>query len=70
MLYINMYSLSALYMLWSVLIAKVILVILFKKKKKKKKKREKNDPYFSMPQISLLSIFSLGKGGNPLSPTL
>ena len=43
-LYINMYSLSALYMLRSVPIVKVILVILFKKKKKKKK----NDPYFGM----------------------
>ena len=32
-----MYSLSALYMLWSVPIVKVILVIFFKKKKKKKK---------------------------------
>ena len=41
-LYINMYSLSALYMLWSVPIVKVILVIFFKKKQKK------NDPYFSM----------------------
>ena len=34
-LYINMYSLSALYMLQSVPIVKVILVIFFKKKKKK-----------------------------------
>ena len=41
-----MYSLSALYMLRSVPIVKVILVILFKKKKKKKKK--KNDPYLGM----------------------
>ena len=52
MLYINMYSLSALYMLQSVPIVKVILVILFKKKKtkknKKKNKKTKNDPYFSM----------------------
>ena len=37
-----MYSLSALYMLRSVPIVKVILVIFFKKKKKK------NDPYFGM----------------------
>ena len=63
-----MYSLSALYMLQSVPIVKVILVILFKKKKKKKK----NNPYFGMgkntkvmPQKTPLSIFSLGKGGNP-----
>ena len=46
MLYIYMYSLSALYMLRSVPIVKVILVILFKKKKKRKK--EKNDPYLGM----------------------
>ena len=73
-----MYSLSALYMLWSVPIVKVILVILFKKKKKKKKKKkEKNDPYLGMgkntkvmPQKSPLSIFSLGKEGNPSSLTL
>ena len=44
MLYIYMYSLSALYMLQSVPIVKVILVILFKKKKKKKK----NDLYLGM----------------------
>ena len=76
MLYIYMYSLSALYMLRSVPIVKVILVILFKKKKKKKKKK-KNDPYLGMgkntkvmPQKSLLPIFSLGKGGNPSSLTL
>ena len=37
-----MYSLSALYMLWSVPIVKVILVIFFKKKKQKK------HPYFGM----------------------
>ena len=67
-----MYSLSALYMLPSVPIVKVILVMLFKKKKKKK-----NDPYLGMgkntkvmPQKSPLSIFSLGKGGNPSSLTL
>ena len=47
-LYINMYSLSALYMLWSVPIVKVILVIFFKKKKKKK------DPYFGMVKIPKL----------------
>ena len=65
-----MYFLSALYTLQSVPIVKVILVILFKKKK-----QEKNDPYFGMgkntkvmPQKSLLSIFSLGKGGNPSIP--
>ena len=57
-LYINMYSLSALYMLRSVPIVKVILVILFKKKKKKKKetktkkKTKKNDPYFGMGKNS------------------
>ena len=74
MLYIYMYSLSALYMLRSVPIVKVILVILFKKKKKKKRE---NDPYLGMgkntkvmPRKSPLSIFSLGKGGNPSSLTL
>ena len=63
-----MYSLSALYMLRSVPIVKVILVRLFKKKKKKKKK--KNNPYFGMgkitkvmPQKTPLSIFSLGREG-------
>ena len=72
-----MYSLSALYMLWSVPIVKVILVIILlkknkKKTKKQKNKKEKNDLYFSMgkntkvmPQKTPLSIFSLGKGGNP-----
>ena len=40
-LYINMYSLSALYMLRSVPIVKVTLVILFKKKKNKKKNKKK-----------------------------
>ena len=76
-LYFNMYSLSALYMLQSVPIVQVILVILFKKKKKKKKKNE-NDPYFGMgkkyqsyaTKKPPLSIFSLGKGGNPSSLTL
>ena len=34
-----MYSLSALYMFWSVPIVKVILVRLFKKKKRKKNKQ-------------------------------
>ena len=74
-----MFSLSALYMLRSVPIVKVILVILFKKKNKKQKikQKEKNDPYLGlgkntkvMPQKSPLSIFSLGKGGNPSSLTL
>ena len=71
-----MYSLSALYMLRSLPIVKVILVILFKKKKKKTEK-QKNDPYLGMgkntkvmPRKSPLSIFSLGKGGNPSSLTL
>ena len=44
MLYINMYSFSALYMLRSVPIVKVILVILFKKNKKKPKKKNKKKP--------------------------
>ena len=47
-----MYSLSALYMLWSVPIVKLTLGILFKKKRKTKrktkKKKKKNDPYFGM----------------------
>ena len=59
-------SLSALYMLWSVPIVKVILVIVYYSKKKK------NDPYFGigkntkvMPQKPRYLSFSLGKGGNP-----
>ena len=70
-----MYSLSALYMLQSVPIVKVILVILFKKKKKKKKKKTMTRTSVwvkipVMPQKTPLSIFSLGKRGNPSSPTL
>ena len=60
-------SLSALYTLWSVPIVKVIFVIVYYSKKKKK------DPYFGMgkntkvmPQKTLLSIFSLGKGRESL----
>ena len=50
-----------------------------KQKKKKQKKKKKNDPYFGMSKNATkkkkkkknpLSIFSLGKGGNPSSLTL
>ena len=80
-LYINMYSLSALYMLQSVPIVKNdSCYILQKKKKKQKTKKQKKNQKTTrtsvwvkipkvMPQKTPLSIFSLGKGGNPLSPT-
>ena len=65
-------SLSALYMLQSVPIVKVILVIVYYSKRKKKKEKEKNNPYFDMgkntkvmPQKPHYLSFSLGKGGNP-----
>ena len=67
-----MYSLSALYMLQYVPIVTYSCKLLYSKKKKKKKKKEK-DPYFGMgentkvmPQKTLLSIFSLGKGRESL----
>ena len=64
-----MYSLSALYMLQYVPIVTYSCKLLYSKKKKKKGK----DPYFGMgkntkvmPQKTLLSIFSLGKGRESL----
>ena len=65
-----MYSLSALYMLQYVPIVTYSCKLLYSKKKKKKKEK---DPYFGMgkntkvmPQKTLLSIFSLGKGRESL----
>ena len=70
-----MYSLSALYTLWSVPIVKVILVILFEKKNQKKK--EKTDPYFGMgkntkvmPRKPTIHLFSWEREGILTSPTL
>ena len=73
-----MYSLSALYMPWSVPIVKVILVILFKKNKKKKKtKKKEKDPYFGMGEKPKLChnnpaiyLFSWEREGILTPPTL
>ena len=68
-----MYFLSALYKLQYVPIVKVTLVIFIHKKKKKKKRKRKTTRTSVwvkntkvMPQKTLLSIFSLGKGRESL----
>ena len=70
---VNLYVfLSALYTLQYVPIVTILVnCIFFKKKKKKKKKKRKTtraSVWVKIPKLchnTLLSIFSLGKGGNP-----
>ena len=68
---VNLYVfLSALYMLQYVPIVTILVLVYFSKKKKKKKKRKTTRTlvWVKIPKLchnTLLSIFSLGKGGNP-----
>ena len=70
-LYIFMYFFSALYTLQYAPIVTILVNCIFFKKKKKKKERKKmthTSVWVKIPKLchnTPLSIFSLGKGGNP-----